>query len=96
MNATTKAGLDIEDEYEKKKLEELMAEFVPLTKLMVTMVMMLVVTMMLVMLMVVMMMVVMMMMMLILMAAARGPGYTSASDDALTLIACQLFGCGMS
>ena len=30
----TKEGLDIEDEDEKKKLEELKAEFEPLTKLM--------------------------------------------------------------
>ena len=34
LNSTAKAGLDIEDEDEKKKLEELMAEFAPLTKLM--------------------------------------------------------------
>merc|ERR1719428_2530425 len=32
--STTKEGLDIEDEDEKKKLEELKAEFEPLTKLM--------------------------------------------------------------
>ena len=32
-NSTTQAGLDSEFEDEKKKLEELMAEFVPLTKL---------------------------------------------------------------
>merc|ERR1712019_75666 len=34
LKATTKEGLDIEDEDEKKKLEELKAEFEPLTKLM--------------------------------------------------------------
>merc|ERR1712159_942056 len=32
--STTKEGLDLEDEDEKKKLEELKAEFEPLTKLM--------------------------------------------------------------
>ena len=31
---TTKEGLDIDDEDEKKKIEELKAEFEPLTKLM--------------------------------------------------------------
>merc|ERR1711908_21049 len=34
LKSTTKEGLDIEDEDEKKKLEELKAEFEPLTKLM--------------------------------------------------------------
>merc|ERR1712057_32235 len=34
LKSTTKEGLDIEDEDEKKKLEELRAEFEPLTKLM--------------------------------------------------------------
>merc|ERR1711862_223915 len=34
LKSVTKEGLDIEDEDEKKKLEELMAEFEPLTKLM--------------------------------------------------------------
>ena len=57
MYATTKAGLDTEDEYEKKKLELLMAEFVPLTKLMVTMVMMVATTMMMVLMVVMMMMI---------------------------------------
>merc|ERR1712032_720369 len=33
LKSTTKEGLDIEDEDEKKKLEELKAEFEPLTKL---------------------------------------------------------------
>merc|ERR1711866_42492 len=34
LKSTTKEGLDIEDEDEKKKIEELKAEFEPLTKLM--------------------------------------------------------------
>merc|ERR1739840_93336 len=34
LKSTTKEGLDLEDEDEKKKLEELKAEFEPLTKLM--------------------------------------------------------------
>ena len=34
LKSTTKEGLDIDDEDEKKKLEELKAEFEPLTKLM--------------------------------------------------------------
>ena len=34
LNSTTKEGLDIDDEDEKKKIEELKAEFEPLTKLM--------------------------------------------------------------
>merc|ERR1711988_1520725 len=34
LKSTTKEGLDIEDEDEKKKLEELKAEFEPLTELM--------------------------------------------------------------
>merc|ERR1712210_278065 len=34
LKSTTKEGLDVEDEDEKKKLEELKAEFEPLTKLM--------------------------------------------------------------
>merc|ERR1711998_131285 len=34
LKSTTKEGLDIADEDEKKKLEELKAEFEPLTKLM--------------------------------------------------------------
>ena len=34
LKSTTKEGLDIEDDDEKKKLEELKATFQPLTKLM--------------------------------------------------------------
>merc|ERR1711948_69875 len=34
LKSTTKEGLDLEDEDEKKKLEEMKAEFEPLTKLM--------------------------------------------------------------
>merc|ERR1712032_1456030 len=34
LKSTTKEGLDVDDEDEKKKLEELKAEFEPLTKLM--------------------------------------------------------------
>merc|ERR1712206_21073 len=34
LKSTTKEGLEIDDEDEKKKLEELKAEFEPLTKLM--------------------------------------------------------------
>merc|ERR1711865_925305 len=34
LKSTTKEGLDLEDEDEKKKLEDLKAEFEPLTKLM--------------------------------------------------------------
>ena len=34
LKSTTKEGLDIDDEDEKKKIEELKAEFEPLTKLM--------------------------------------------------------------
>merc|ERR1712037_619676 len=34
LKSTTKEGLDMEDDDEKKKLEELKAEFEPLTKLM--------------------------------------------------------------
>ena len=34
MESTTKEGLDIDDDDEKKKLEECKAEFEPLTKLM--------------------------------------------------------------
>merc|ERR1739845_213108 len=34
LKSTTKEGLDIDDEDEKKKMEELKAEFEPLTKLM--------------------------------------------------------------
>merc|ERR1712063_247535 len=34
LKSTTKEGLDIDDEDDKKKLEELKAEFEPLTKLM--------------------------------------------------------------
>merc|ERR1712190_514988 len=34
LKSTTKEGLDLEDEDEKKKLEELKAEFEPLTRLM--------------------------------------------------------------
>merc|ERR1712161_186139 len=34
LKSTTKEGLDLDDEDEKKKLEELKAEFEPLTKLM--------------------------------------------------------------
>merc|ERR1712072_1146937 len=34
LKATTKEGLEIDDEDEKKKIEELKAEFEPLTKLM--------------------------------------------------------------
>ena len=34
LKSTTKEGLDIDDEDDKKKLEELQAEFEPLTKLM--------------------------------------------------------------
>merc|ERR1712178_564966 len=34
LKSTTKEGLDIEDDDEKKKIEELKAEFEPLTKLM--------------------------------------------------------------
>ena len=34
LKSTTKEGLDIEDDHEKEKLEELKAMFQPLTKLM--------------------------------------------------------------